>query len=205
MSAKHGKAYKEMVAVELEKFDEQIQALALNSMFSTLQRACINPSWLNVKGTSPIVEYLLTLLDQLPENEPLLVFTRHRMVTKYLGDLLPNSAMIYGGTKDKTKIIQESKQGKYRAVVANIDSVGIGLNLQHFNNLACAELPFRGDKWEQMIGRIWRQGQKKTCNIFIPVIKKTIQEKIYARLLKNDRDICEVLTTKTALEDFLVL
>lgn len=204
LSVPHMKLYLEVQEAELDNLPDEKIELALNSMFSTLQRLVLVPADFGLDIVSPVMEFIEGYLDQLGD-DGVLIYTRHVMVSKMLAELIPDSAAIYGGISKpaRAKAFGDLKSGKLKRLVGNIDSLGVGLNLQMLNHVIFTELPFRDDKLTQSIGRLHRQGQQDTCFAVYPLAKGTLQYQIYYKLLKNQEDLNKVLKTKRAVKDFL--
>ncbi len=204
LSKNHMKLYKEVKESCLDALPEDKIELAINSMFSTLQRLILVPHEFGLKIKSPILEFLDGYLEQLGD-EGVLIYTRHVIVSKMLAQQIPDNVAIYGGVMKelRKKAFDNLQLGRVKRLVGNLDSLGVGLNLQMLNHIVFAELPFRADRFEQSIGRIYRQGQTGSCFINIPLAKDTLQEGIYYKLLKNKQDIGKVIKSKSAAIDFL--
>ena len=215
LSSKHGELYREVAKAQFDALPPDKIELAVNSMFSTLQRLILVPDEFGLKVRPPILDYIDGYLDQIGD-EQVIIFTRHVLVSKMLHEYLNNkpdrlfgnkAVAIYGGVNKKTRdeAFRKLKSGEAKQLVANIDSVGHGLNLQFMYRILFAELPFRSDRFEQTVGRVHRQGQRKTCFVDIPVVKDSIQEHIYHKLLKNDEDMSMIFKDKKKLSEFLDL
>lgn len=204
LSKPHMKLYQEVEQAELDNLPEEKIELALNSMFSTLQRLILAPADFGLDIVSPIMEFIEGYLDQLGD-DGVLIYTRHVIVSKMLAALVPACAAIYGGVSKpvREKAFNDLKSGKVRRLVGNIDSLGVGLNLQMLNHVIFVELPFRDDKLTQCTGRLHRQGQLETCFAIYPLAKDTLQHQIYYKLLKNQADLNRVLKTKQDVKTFL--
>lgn len=203
LSKQHMKLYLEVQAAELEALPEDKIELALRSMFSTLQRLVMVPSEFGLDIRPPILDFLEGYLDQC-KDEGVLLYTRHVSVSELISQALGVPA-IFGKVKgeERTRIIAGLNDGSETKVLGNMDSISHGLNFQMLNHLVFLELPFRADKLTQCIGRVHRQGQQTTCYANYPIAKGTIQESIYYKLLKNDKDLSPFLNTKRHIVDFL--
>jgi len=198
----HLKAYEEIKEAQLQALPEELQELAIRAMFSVLQRAVLDPeTWGAAGQKNMIVEYIKSVVDQ--STEPMLIFCRHVTVVELLHAAIPGSVCVYGKTKDKQASIDAVKTGMSRVLIGNLDSMSVGLNAQFIQRMVFAELPFRADKFDQAVGRIWRQGQEHPCFIHVPLGKGTLQETIYYNLIKNDEDLSIFYKTKKKLVDLL--
>lgn len=204
LSIPHRKLYWEVEQAELDNLPEEKIELALNSMFSTLQRLVLVPSEFGLDIVSPVMEFIDGYLDQLGD-DGILIYTRHVIVSEMIAKLVPDCAAIYGGVSKAVRetAFNDLKSGKIKRLVGNIESLGTGLNLQMLNHVIFVELPFRDDKLTQSIGRLHRQGQQNTCFASYPMAKSTLQYQIYYKLLKNQEDLSRVLKTKRDVKAFL--
>lgn len=98
-----------------------------------------------------------------------------------------NCAMIHGGNVEERDA--QIKKFRYDSTVTVLLSTEVGsegLDMQFCNSLVNYDLPWNPMVVEQRIGRIDRFGQKSpVVNIYNFVIKGSIQEKIYERLLER--------------------
>lgn len=205
LSKKHKNLYDEVKNGLIAELPPDKIELALNSMFSTLQRLVILPREFGLDIESPVLEYVDSVLSQIPPEDGVLIYTRHVMVSKVLAEHIPDCVAIYGGGSQTARDegISQLKSGEKKILVGNLDSLGVGLNAQYLNHVIFVELPFRADKETQAIGRVHRQGQQKTCTVHYPIAKGTVQRQIYSRLLRNGEDIEKVMRSKEDVEQFL--
>jgi SNF2 family DNA or RNA helicase len=201
----HYQLYSEVEQAQIDALPEDKMELAINSMFSTLQRLVLLPEEFGLKIKPPILDYIDSYLSQLGD-EAVLIYTRHVAVSEMLMNHVPDSAAIYGkvGKTKREQAFADVKSGKIKRLIGNIDSLGVGLNLQMINHVIFVEMPFRSDRMMQSIGRIHRQGQLKTCFAHYPMALDTIQYQIFYKLLRNKEEIGKVLHTKQQVLDFIV-
>lgn len=205
LSPDHMALYKRIKTAQLAGLPEDMQILALNSMFSTLQRVVVLPREFGLDIDSPVLEFIHGYIDQMQEDDGVLIYTRHKMVSKFLAEKIENANAIFGGVskKKREEIFAELHAGVYNPLVGNLDSLGKGLNLQMLNHIIYVEIPFRDDGNEQSLGRVHRQGQTKPCFLNYTIAQGTVQERIFYRLLKNGEDINKILRTKKDVKNFL--
>ncbi len=201
----HSKLYEEVKDAQLSALPVDKIELAINSMFSTLQRLVLVPREYGLDIDSPVMEFIYGYLDQLQEGDQLIIFTRHVDVSRLLHSQIKNSAAVYGEVtgKRRQRYFKGLKNGEIKVLVANMDSCGHGLNLEYINHVIFAELPFRSDRYTQSVGRVYRQGQDKTSFINAALAKDTLQYKIFHRLIKNKESIDRVIKTKDQVARFL--
>jgi len=204
LSEHHFSLYKQIEKAQLDSLPEDKLELALNSMFSILQRAIITPEEFWIGMRSPVLDFIDSYLEQLGD-EGVLIYTRHVSVSRMLANYIPDCVAIYGGvTKPaREQAFKDLQSGKVKRLVGNLDSLGVGLNLQMLNHIIYVELPFRSDKLTQSLGRAHRQGQTKTCFANYPLAKNTLQYQIYHKLLKNKDLIDSVMNSKEDVLRFL--
>ena len=205
LEGEHKKLYDAIAAAEFEKLPVDAVGLMVESMFSTLQRVVLYPQEFGLDIVPPVVAVVKQLLGQMDEEDQVILYTRHVNVSKMLGDAFPAAVSYFGKiTKAKKKEnLRRFKHGEAEIMVANLDSLGKGQNLQVANRTVFVELPFRSDVMTQACGRTARQGQKKTCFFYIPIAKGTIQAQIYKNLLTNDFDLRRFNRNKKTLKEFL--
>ena len=205
LEKKHLTLYKKVAAAMLEDLPDDKIELAVNSLFSTLQRLALAPIEFGLDVRSPVLDFVEGYMDQMQPEDGLLIYTRHKLISKMLSEKIPDCVSIYGDIPKpaRVKAFEQLKSGKVRRLVGNLDSIGHGLNLQMLNHIIYIELPFRDDKLVQSTGRIHRQGQASTCYVNIPLAKGTIQHQIYHKLLKNGEDLSKVMRSKESVIEFL--
>lgn len=206
LTREHKRLYDKVLNAEFEKLDPSIFG-AVDAMFSLLQRLVLCPSEFGLNIPSPIIEVIDQCLDQMDEDDKVILFTRHVIVSEMLTQHYGKRAVAYFGKVSKTdkfENLKRFKSGEAEIMVANLDSLSKGQNLQVANQTIFVELPFRSDAMTQACGRTARQGQQKsTCFFYLPVAKGTIQTRICDRLLSNDMDLRKFNNNKKSLEEWL--
>jgi hypothetical protein len=197
LSSKHLKLYREVEKGLLSDLPEDKIDLAINSMFSTLQRLVLVPKEFGLDLKSPVLDFIEGYRNQLGD-DALLIYTRHVNVSKMLEEEIDGCRVIYGGTSktNREEIFAGIKDGSLKTIGGNLDAMSHGLNLQDINHMIYAEMPFRWDKMVQSLGRTHRQGQRKACFANYCLAKDTLQYKIYYNILVNKQDISSVIKTK---------
>ena len=70
----------------------------------------------------------------------------------------------FGGGKRNAKAIRETAEKRHIGpIICSIAAHSVGRNLQSYNRALILAPPPNGTTWEQTIGRIHRQGQKRPC------------------------------------------
>lgn len=202
----HRRLYRDIAEAEYNLLPADLHEQAAEAFFATLQRVVIVPKEFGLDIKSPVLDIIDTYLDQLDEDDRLILYTRHIVVSKMLSEYYKDRCVAYFGEVTKTKKAEgllRFKTGEAQIMVANLDSLGKGQNLQVANHTVFVELPFRSDVLTQACGRTARQGQTKTCFFQFPVARRTIQTEIYNRLVDNDMDLLKFNRNKAALKEMI--
>ena len=110
---------------------------------------------------------------------PTLHYLQHRLNLDGYGNRL-----IYGDVKDRYAVIKEFRHANNIDVLLSSEVGGEGLDMQFCDSMVNYDLPWNPMVVEQRIGRIDRFGQKsKFVYIYNILVKGTLQEQIYGRLL----------------------
>ena len=129
------------------------------------------------------------LIDELG-GQPLLVGTAFRHTAAHLRTHFraDDVAFIEGGMRDGevTQIIERWNKGLIRVLFAQMQVVSHGLNLQlgGAHNLCFYDLTWDLEVYEQLIARLWRQGQKNNVFVHRLLCKGTVDIEV-ARALKE--------------------
>jgi SNF2 family DNA or RNA helicase len=118
----------------------------------------------------------------------LIVFAIFKKTLKYLKIRLSKaglgSIVIHGDIQDRYNEIQKFKNDPTISVLLSSEVGSEGLDMQFCDALVNYDLPWNPMVVEQRIGRIDRFGQQSSVvNIYNFVVKNSIQEEIYTRLL----------------------
>ncbi len=135
-------------------------------------------------------EELLRIINKVVvnENKKLIVFALFKKTLKYL-DIRLNikgikTAIIHGDVDDRISEIERFKTDDSVKILLSSEVGSEGLDMQFCDALVNYDLPWNPMVVEQRIGRIDRFGQKSPIvNIYNLVVKDSIQEDIYTRLL----------------------
>jgi SNF2 family DNA or RNA helicase len=133
---------------------------------------------------------LQKIIDEVCINngKKLIVFAIFKKTLKYLKIRLSKagvgSIIIHGGIQDRYNEIQKFKNDPSINVLLSSEVGSEGLDMQFCDALVNYDLPWNPMVVEQRIGRIDRFGQQSSVvNIYNFVVKNSIQEEIYTRLL----------------------
>lgn len=136
------------------------------------------------------VKLLLELFEKIFNNgeKKIIVFAIYTKTLLYLDLRLKkagyNCAVIYGGMKDRDSVLANFKNNDDIKILLSSEVGSEGLDMQFCCSMVNFDLPWNPMVVEQRIGRIDRFGQKSpVVKIFNLIVKDSIQEDIYERLL----------------------
>ena len=120
----------------------------------------------------------------------LIVFATQIETLEYLEHRLEidgyETELIHGSIKERSKIIDRFHYRPDVNILLSSEVGGEGLDMQFCDTMVNYDLPWNPMVVEQRIGRIDRFGQKsKFVHIYNLLVKGTLQEKIYGRLLSR--------------------
>lgn len=149
------------------------------------------------------IEALKDLIEEI--GEPTIVAYEYQHDVERITKAIPNAAVIRGGTSAKraSEVIAAFNLGNIDVLVGHPASMGHGLNLQ----AKCSNIIFFGITWdyehyEQIIARIWRQGQaSKRVMVYHIVCADTLDEKVVRVLKDKERNQQKLLESLTGGEE----
>ena len=93
----------------------------------------------------------------------------------------------FGGGKRNAKEIRETAERQHVGpIICSIAAHSVGRNLQAYNRALVLAPPPNGTKWEQVIGRIHRQGQKRHCTIELYLHEPELVDSLLTARLEAD-------------------
>ena len=124
------------------------------------------------------------------ERKKVIVFATQIPTLEYLEHRLEldgyKTELIHGSIKERTSIIERFHYKPDINILLSSEVGGEGLDMQFCDTMVNFDLPWNPMVVEQRIGRIDRFGQKsKFVHIYNLLVKGTLQEKIYGRLLSR--------------------
>ena len=99
------------------------------------------------------------------------------------------NTLLYTGWK-KTGKLDDFKEGKYEVLVANLQCIAYGFNLQNSCSMLYYSNSFSMELREQSQARIFRSGQKNVCKYVDYCFEGTVDETIM-KALKRKKDMLE--------------
>ena len=135
---------------------------------------------------------LLKVIKEVFKNgsNKLIVFGLFKKTLYYLSIRLKkagfNSVMIHGDIKDRQAVLDEFRLNPSIQILLSSEVGSEGLDMQFCNTMVNYDLPWNPMVVEQRIGRIDRFGQESPIvHIYNMIVKDSIQEDIYLRLLER--------------------
>ncbi|MFG1500695.1 DEAD/DEAH box helicase [Halobacteriovorax sp. XZX-3] len=167
--------------------------------------------------TSTKVDYLIESLEQIvEEGHQVIVFSQFTTYLDIIGSAFDSQCWKYSridgslNVKKRQAAVDEFQSGKTKLFLISLKAGGVGLNL------TAASYVFIMDPWwnpaveSQAIDRAYRIGQKNTLNVFRPIIKGSVEEKVlklqdikrelFKELLPEDDE--ELFSGKLTMKDF---
>ena len=126
----------------------------------------------------------------IDQHKKLIVFAGQIETLRYLEYRLScegfKAVFIDGSVKERKRVIQHFRLDPEINILLSSEVGGEGLDMQFCDTMVNYDLPWNPMVVEQRIGRIDRFGQKsKVVHIYNLLVKGTLQEKIYGRLLSR--------------------
>jgi SNF2 family DNA or RNA helicase len=134
----------------------------------------------------------LKALEELIESsnyQPVLCPVQFKFELKAIKKVFGNVPIIAGQTNAQQSIeyINEWNKGNIPLMLCHPASIGHGLNLQASGHIICwYGLTWSLEQYNQLIGRIYRQGQKKAVLVHHLIMKNTVDETVLSVLKKKD-------------------
>lgn len=195
----------ELSTEESEAFNQIMNELNKDLGAVTKKRMFSSSVWANLLDIDDYKDYtqLIThydskfsvltkiLQDVIEKNDKkIIIFSTFKNTLNYLFYRLKSigvqSLIITGDVVNRYEIIQEFKDNQNKKVLLSSEVGSEGLDMQFCDVIVNYDLPWNPMVVEQRIGRIDRIGQKsERVHIFTLVVKNSIEEEIYDRLLSR--------------------
>ena len=201
----HKKLYTDLVKRRVLEYDgEMIDATHVSKFRQLAFQLISNPEkYTDLKIDNVLDKWMDDMIDSvnIAENK-VIIFCYYRQTVERLAEKYAqyNPAVIYGGTKDVDKErLNFTKNDACRLAILNLDSGGVGLNLQVSHYLFFYEPPITPHQANQAISRAHRGTQKEVVNIGMPRIIGTIAARRLSSLLKKEAENNTVVRDKHKL------
>lgn len=200
LAPQHIKLYERIAQEKLVEFEDgrEINAISAQALYSALQQIVIN--WGHFEDDDTKEPAALELVDEVfSELEPgskLVVVANFIRSNTYLLDKLQkyNAVAVYGEVSPKGKqaaIKRFIEDPTCLCILLQPRSAGFGVDgLQHVcSDMLVLEAPTTAPPFYQVAARLDREGQKKPVNCRIGVANRTVQVRMFRKLLDNDATI----------------
>lgn len=182
------------------KDGSKIDATETTRLWHSLQQIVINYGHFSGDETKVAAGYeLIEQVMQELDGEKLIVFTNYRLTSEGVTKALAKygAVAVYGGVnaaQQQRNVDKFMSDPKCQVLVAQVQSAGYGLNLQDScANILFMEAPLNPIHFEQAVGRVYRNGQKRKVNVRIAVASGTIQVRLHELLLRKDELVNRVV------------
>lgn len=127
------------------------------------------------------IEALKDLIEDIPQEDNIVIFTWHRELCNRLKSELVNSQGFNGSDKIEFRqdIIKLFQKNSFRILIATLATLTEGVNLQNANTAVFLEHDWLSVTQEQAIARLHRRGQDNTVKIYHIVTRNTIDQSVY--------------------------
>jgi superfamily II DNA or RNA helicase len=202
----HYEMYQTLLEERLLEFQGKIKVEALQAtrLYNWAQRLILNPDVVDPKMVSAGLEYLDTVIYGVKQ---IIICCKYNMTNEKMMERYEKWGIggCFGGiTRPKqTKAVEEFKAGKLKVLTLHPKSGGFGLNLQICSQVILPEVPNTAREFRQVVGRVYRSGQKNRVIITVPVARKTIQARLLKRIMDRDDITQEVVPTPKSLRQDL--
>jgi hypothetical protein len=177
----------------------KIDATSASKLYNALQQIIVN--WDHFSGNEDARSTTFDLIDHVmdsaavmnPKNSKLIICSYYRItsakILQYLQEF--GAVGIYGDVSAKQQEINSERfafDPTCRILVMQPMSGGFGSNYQHVcSEVLFAEAPRMPLHFNQVVGRVYRDGQPNVPNIHIGIASGTIQKHLFENLLHNDQ------------------
>lgn len=192
ISAQTEKAIKsqlEVITHANESFDE----LKLRDCYIKVHEtfSCPSALW---GFKSDKLKALKEVLEDIPENEKVIIFTGFKACVDEVSEMLGDKCVKVTGdmTEKSVELAKEQFKGEIQYMVATIQKMGAGFNLQHANHVIFMDTVATGAEIEQGLGRVHREGQQKETNVVF-LITRTPFEMNRFEMIQQQRQIMDTI------------
>jgi SNF2 family DNA or RNA helicase len=196
LDSKHYALYQKLANEQLLELETggKIDATTPNALYHALQQIVVNYDYF--ADNDQCESNALSLMDEVLEeigDEKLIVFSHYRLTNQALLRRMKKYGIVavYGGitqaqqSRNVDKFIEDKGT---RILAAQVQSAGYGIDgLQDVcNNVLFLELPMVPKDFHQAVARVHRNGQRRAVNIRIGIAEKTMQQRLFSRMMDKD-------------------
>lgn len=143
---------------------------------------------------SPKTEVLMDIVEDLPMDEPIVVFFRFTNELLKAKELIEKTGRTVGMMSGQTNNLKEWQEGKYLVLCIQLQKGGVGINLTRAHYCIYYSKGYNPLDYQQSLARTLRPGQLKNVFYYHIIVKNTIDEIIEQALKNKERDVMYVLS-----------
>lgn len=135
---------------------------------------------------------LKEVLEDVPDDEKVIIFTGFKACVNEVVSMLGEDCVsITGDMTDKSvEKAKEAFKNDKKYLVATIQKMGAGFNLQHANHVVFMDTVATGAQVEQGLGRVHRTGQEKETHVVF-IITRTPFEMNRLAMIEEQRELMD--------------
>lgn len=217
LSSEHYRLYEKLVDEQLLLFDDgsKIEATTAQRMMHALQQVVVNFDYFSNDATKRSATF--DIVDEcLEESEcanvtktKVIFWIKYRRTAAKLLDYINSKGIkavaAYGGADSEKSVAAFMDDPQTRVLIGQYQSCGQGLNAQFVCSYACfLEGETTSMLMRQAIGRLVRPGQTKKPIMKLAIAQKTVQERLFAGLMKNEALVELVDSSKKGIRQMLL-
>lgn len=170
----------------LSLLTENVVAVNAGVLANKLLQFCSGAVYIETGEYRRLHDYKLNLLQEIVESfshEPIIIAYNYKHELARIRKLLPTAVLLKGQNE-----IDAWNNGEIPILVCHPRSCGYGVNLQKGGSvLIWYTLPWSLELYDQMIARIYRQGQKHTTRVVKLLMPGTIDERVLSTLSNKSK------------------
>jgi SNF2 family DNA or RNA helicase len=172
------------------KHDDE-DKLKIMGQLVKFREICDSSGLIEGKHASSKLDELKRILEDLPPDEKVVIFSEFRKMTDEIVRVLKKFKPLYinGGTEDvQRQLIRKNFETTSSQIMVMTGAGERGLNLQVAGILVNFELPYNPARLKQRIGRIWRIGSKhETVRVINMLTIDTFEERVLDVLERKEK------------------
>jgi hypothetical protein len=223
LDPKHMKLYHQLAEEKLLEYEDghKFDATQTTRLWHALQQLVMNYDHFsddpaNLSAGFDLIDQVLEDLEAEQEeldagghHKKLIIFTNYKLTSRHVTEHTRKhgSVAVFGDIsagQQQKNIDRFMTDPKCRVLVAQVQSAGYGLNLQDCcSDVLFMEAPLIPTQFEQAVGRVYRNGQKRKVHIRVGIAEGTIQLRLLDILMKKDELVNRVVRNHKDIRDAL--
>jgi SNF2 family DNA or RNA helicase len=219
LDPKHLALYNQLAEEQLLEYEDgtKLDATEATRLWHALQQVVMNYDHFsqnpaNISAGFDVIDQVMDELGAEMEGEAgkkLIIFTNYKLTSRHVTEHTKKygSVAVYGeisAGQQQKNIDRFMTDPTCRVLVAQVQSAGYGLNLQDCcSDVLFMESPLIPTQFEQAVGRVYRNGQKRKVHIRVGIAQHTIQLRLLNILMKKDHLVNQVVRNYKDIRDAL--